>query len=119
MSVKLRKSSERNLMNNLNREINKIEGDISRGLKAAMIFIIGEAIPMTPKEHGVLRGSAFTSVAKNKARVGFTAKYAPFVHEMPDTNNFTTPHTGPKFLERAIFENTRTIINIIKRRAKR
>ena len=119
MSVKLRKSSERNLMNNLNREIGKIEGDISRGLKAAMIFIIGEAIEITPKEHGVLRGSAFNSVEGQKARVGFTAIYAPFVHEMPTTNNFTTPDTGPKFLQRAIFENTKTIINIIKRRAQR
>jgi len=119
MSVKLRRSSERNLMRNLNREIAKIEGDISRGLKATMIFIIGEAIPITPKEHGVLRGSAFTSVEDDKARVGFTAKYAPFVHEMPDTNQFTTPDTGSKFLQRAVFENTRTLINIIKKRAQR
>lgn len=119
MSVKINKRSERILMNNLNREIGKIEGDISKGLKAAMIFIIGEAIPMTPLEHGVLRGSAFTDVDDQKARVGFTARYAPFVHEMPDTNNFTTPDTGPKFLQRAIFENTRTIINIIKKRARR
>ena len=119
MSVKLRKSSELDITNNLNREIKKIEGDLSKGLKAAMIFIIGEAIEMTPKEHGVLRGSAFTDVDDRKARVGFTAKYAPFVHEMPTTNNFTTPDTGPKFLEKAIFENMKTIINIIKKRAQR
>ncbi len=117
MSVGMR--GEREAMKNLNREIGKIEGDISRGLKAAMVFIVGEAIEITPKEHGVLRGSAFTSVDDQTARVGFTAKYAPFVHEMPKTNNFTTPDTGPKFLQRAIFENTKTILAIIKKRVQR
>lgn len=117
MSVTVR--GEKDLMRNLNKEVKKIDGDISKGLKAAMIFIIGKAIEITPKEHGVLRGSAFTSVDDKKARVGYTAKYAPFVHEMPETNNFTTPDTGPKFLEKAIFNNTKTIIEIIRKRAKR
>ena len=117
MSVKVRGEAE--VMRNLNREIGKIQGDICKGLKAAMNFIQGESVENTPKDLGVLRGSVFNDVSDSKARVGYTAKYAPFVHEMPDTNNFTTPDTGPKFLQNAIFRNTKQIINIIAKRAKR
>ena len=106
---------------NLNLEIGKIEGDINKGLKAALVFVLGKAIERAPHDLGVLRGSGFTSVDSKKTvgRVGFTAKYAPFVHEMPETNNFSTPDTGPKFLEKAIFQNTDTILQIIKKRAMR
>ena len=106
---------------NLNRQIGLIEGDISKGLKAALLFVLGKAIEIAPAEFGVLRSSGFTSVdsVDLTGRVGFTAKYAPFVHEMPETNNFSTPDTGPKFLEKPIFQNTDAILQIIKKRAKR
>ena len=52
------------------------------------------------------------------ARVGYTAKYAPYVHEMPSSFNYTKPGTGPKFLEKAIKNNIKTILDIIQRRAK-
>ena len=106
-------------LKNLNREIRSIKGDISKGLKAAVTYIQGKAVEITPAKTGVLRGSAFNDVSDQSARVGYTAKYAPFVHEMPETNNFSTPDTGPKFLTKAIFNNTRTILEIIRKRASR
>jgi len=30
--------------------------------------------------------------------MGYYADYAIYVHEMPETNNFSTPGTGPKYL---------------------
>ena len=124
MSVTVR--GERELMRNLNREIFKIEGDLQKGLQAAGLFIKGKAIEMTPFKQGVLRGSAFYNTDKGtessggpRMRVGYTAKYAPYVHEMPEKNNFSTPDTGPKFLEKAIFNNTKIILEIIRKRAKR
>lgn len=119
MSIKVR--GEREAMRNLNREIGKIEGDISKGLKAALVFIQGKSVEVAPEEHGPLRGSAFNDVDPKtlKGRVGYTIDYAPFVHEMPETNNFTTPDTGPKFLSNPIFQNTRIILAIIAKRAKR
>lgn len=119
MSVKVKGQAE--AARNLNFQIGRIEGDISKGLKAALVFVLGKSIEITPAKHGVLRGSGFTSIDSRNliGRVGFTAKYAPFVHEMPETNNFSTPDTGPKFLEKAIFQNTNTILQIIKKRAKR
>jgi hypothetical protein len=37
---------------------------------------------------------------------------------MPEHYNYTTPGTGPKFLERAVKENMPTILQIIANRAK-
>lgn len=111
---------------NLNREIAGIEGRSRDGLHLAGLFVQSEAIPITPhsgQAGGTLRNSAFTdttakSVRPIVTRVGFTALYAAFVHEMPASFNFTSPGTGPKFLQKAISRNTREILNIIRQRAK-
>ena len=52
------------------------------------------------------------------ARIGYTAKYAAWVHGMPNDVNWTTPGTGNKFLEKAIRRNTREILGIIRANAK-
>ncbi len=110
------------VLKNLNRQIAKIEGRTGKGLLAAALFVKGEAQEITPQKTGVLINSAFASSAMvNKqpvARVGYTAKYAPFVHEMPESNNFTKPDTGPKYLQKAVFNNQQVILNIIQKRAK-
>lgn len=111
-----------NVLKNLNKEINKIEGDTFKGILAAVKFVEGEAVETTPVEHGPLSNSIFSDAErlKNKSvgRVGYTAKYAPFVHEMPASNNFTKSGTGPKFLERAVSENHAQILKIIQKRTK-
>ena len=77
------------LLRNLRKEIKLIDGDLSDGLKAAAAFIKGEAQDLAPVDFGVLMASAFSDVVRAGkrivARVGFTAKYAPWVHEMPMT----------------------------------
>ncbi len=108
---------------NLNRIIQKTEGRTEKGLLAAAKFIEGESNEIVPQKFGVLIGSSFSDSGQELngnpvARVGYTAEYAPFVHEMPESNNFTKPDTGPKFLQKAIFENLDTVVNIIRRRIK-
>lgn len=108
---------------NLNREINKIEGRTVKGLLAAALFVKGESQEITPQKTGVLINSAFASAGTKSngmpiSRVGYTAKYAPWVHEMSEDNTFTKPDTGPKFLQKAVFENLSTILSIIRRRIR-
>lgn len=114
---------DKEILRNLRREIKLIDGDLSDGLKLAAAFILGEAKEITPVRFGVLINSGFSGVAhvggRVLARIGFTAEYAPFVHEMPADTNFGKPNAERKFLERAVTRNTDTILAIIKRKAKR
>jgi hypothetical protein len=107
------------VITNLNREIKKIEGLTHEGLLAAGAFIKGESQETTPVEFGVLNNSAFMqSFAPLSVTIGYTAKYAQYVHEMPSTYNYTKPGTGSKFLEKAVKNNGAQILRIIEKRAK-
>ncbi len=91
-------------------------GDSMRKAAASALFQIGtntinEAIPITPlrpRRGGSLRRSAFVDLPKPKGsgvevKVGFDGRSAPYalwVHEMPDSTNWSEPGTGNKFLEK-------------------
>jgi len=87
----------------------ELERQSEKALREVAEEIRDEALPLTPKDTGALRRSAFvdsqTTTNGAEAVVGFNkqgsgdADYAVFVHEMPATNTFTTPGTGPKFLQ--------------------
>lgn len=70
------------------------------------------SVPMTPLRYGPLRASGRVDGPNFSGHnvwvtVGYggpAVDYALFVHEMPDTYNFTTPGTGPKYLENAAKE---------------
>lgn len=108
------------VLRNLSKEISKIEGASADGLLEAAVFVQGKSIEIVPHDQGVLIKQSFSDVDRDKliSRVGYTTEYAPYVHEMPATFNYTKPGTGPKFLERPVKENTRTILKIIADRAK-
>lgn len=131
------------LKRNLNREIAKIEGDVYGGLKAAVAHVLTVAKSLAPRDLGVLINSGFSDATKNakriEVRVGFTAKYAPWVHEMPmklkgqpradfgkgvkfggGSGRGTYWDSGEnKFLEKAVRRNQEVILAIVKKRAKR
>ena len=50
--------------------------------------------------------------------LGFSAKYAIHVHEMPTSYNFTREGSGPKFLENALDRNILEILYNISKEAK-
>ena len=123
------------ILKNLRREIAAIEGDILVGLKKAAVLVEEEAVDRAPIEFGTLRDSSFTTSARlpedrSIAVIGFTAKYAPFVHEMPMKLK-GQPRTGKnskgvywqdgenKFLEKAVVQNVRQIIDIVAKNARR
>lgn len=110
----------------LNRELNRIEGDIEKGFKVGLDFILEEAKKLTPIDTGALIDSAFTdtdrSSKKIKGRIGYgvdgTISYAPIVHEKPNIV-FQRKGAETKFLQKAIFKNIAELIKKIKKAAKR
>lgn len=109
------------VVSNLNKAISTIEGNTRKGMILVTQHIKAEAMDITPVLYGDLVGSAFgqTETAKGRttSRVGYTAEYAPEVHEYPESYNYTKPGTGPKFLQKAITENTTFILRTLRENA--
>lgn len=82
---------------NLSEAILQIEGRSRSGLLEAALFILAEAISFAPVQTGNLRNSGFTDITPPGqgtlivARVGFTAKYAAYVHEMVRRSGIAGP----------------------------
>lgn len=133
MSVKV--SGINDILKNLNKEIEQIEGNTRKGLSKVGLFVKAEAVERAPVEFGTLRNSAFSQVSPNTFRghpvatIGFTAKYAPYVHEAPmklkgqprpsrkgiKANSGVYWQGGEnKFLEKAVKLNIPEILDIIK-----
>jgi hypothetical protein len=92
-----------------------IKQDTKRWLGCAKAALFDEAnkimnasVRITPMDTGNLRRSAFVAKPKETGSDitielgygGFAEAYALAVHEMPRSNNFQEPGTGPKYLER-------------------
>ena len=119
-------------LKNLNRVIQQTEGNVRKGLSKAGLFIKAEAVERAPVEFGTLRNSAFSQLSsisfrgKPSVKVGFTAKYAPYVHEAPMKLK-GQPRPGNKgvywqggenkFLEKAVKWNLPAILKIIQTEA--
>lgn len=101
-----------------------------RGLTKAGLFLKGESQKAVPVDSGNLRSSAFSFLRPEAMRVvvGYTAKYAFWVHENLEQKLKGQPRKasgakkgrgwywnpgGPKFLERPAKENERKIQQII------
>lgn len=127
------------VMGNLNREIGNIKGGTMEGLYAAGLLVQGESQRRVPVDKGNLKASAYTRrdpSGKPEVEVGFTAAYAPFVHENMEMKLKGKPRprggykssqgrywdpqgkAGPKFLQNAVNDNRGRIVQIIHRRAK-
>jgi len=106
----------------LNSEIKNITGRTKKGMFVVGTFIADRAKKLTPVDEGILIGSQFSQVGEKKdgpfVNIGYTAKYAPFVHEMPETTNFKKSTAENKFLEKAVMRNFFDILEILKRFVK-
>lgn len=122
---------------NLNKEIAKIENRSAKGLTVAALRIRRDSQKKTPVDEGNLRASAFTETFKTTTGpavvVGYTAEYAPWVHEAPgtlkgqprprkkgssaDRGKFWDPQgkAEPKFLEKSAKENEKNILEDIRK----
>ena len=125
---------------NLNRQIAKQIKATETGLKAAAMVVNRDAVKLAPIDTGNLRASAYIRRVEIEGfvgfEVGFGASYAVFVHENPRAGKtkgyspkgvkyfkgkkLTKKSTGFsqvgewKFLEKAVFMNTKKILEIVK-----
>jgi len=123
------------VMKNLNKEVQAIQGKTMKGLLKAAIVIrrdMAKTEPTIPIDTRNLEASWFVtpvpSLTKPILIAGFSAAYAEFVHEnmegkfqQPRPGATTKarqtgfrPGAGPKFYEKALNRNHAVIVQIIK-----
>ena len=108
------------VLRNLNTEINKIKAVSKQRLFACGLLIKNRSLKYTPIKTGNLRGSCDV-IPDETSRgpvvyISYGAYYAPYVHEMPESYNFTKPGTGPKFLERALVDEREKVLAYLSKR---
>ena len=102
------------VQNALVAKILEIEGATKKGMLAAGLLIETESIQRTPKDVGILRDSAYTQPIEGGVQVGYTADYAPYVHENLEARH---PVGEAKFLERAMNDKEAEALELIKQHA--
>ena len=124
------------VLQNLNREVKAIENRTQKGLMTAGLLVKREAQLKTPVDIGNLKASAYVdpihdSMGRLGVEIGYTAFYAPFVHEAsgklkglprprPHKGRFWDPQgrAEPQFLRNALYQNADKILSIIAEDAK-
>lgn len=112
------------VIKNLNVEILAISNNTRKGLRKCAIFIRDDMErnqPYIPVEFGVLEKTWEThaehdgpiSARKYGLRMGFSANYALWVHEMYGAVNWTKPGSGPGFFIKSLNRNHDTLLQII------
>ena len=112
------------VMRNLNREINKIQGKSMEGLIRAAIHVrqqMDTVPPLIPVDTGNLRQSwrmiPNDQGERKSVLMGFSANYALFVHEKENAH-FKRPGAGVRFFEVALDREKGKIVEIIQKTAK-
>jgi hypothetical protein len=96
----------------------KVNSETIKALAVAAEMVLAKAVEVTPALTGALRGSG-TQKPTNGGKTreisfgGAATEYALIVHEMPYSNNFSTPGTGPKYLETPLRENADKVLKYL------
>ncbi len=91
-----------------NRRLNRLllQG-AEKAAKAHLEMVGMQSDILVPKDTRELLESKFINVTRQgndiNGTIGYSSDYSLIVHEMPETNNFTTAGTGPKYLEKPFF----------------
>lgn len=108
------------VLHRLRIELFKLESISLKGLRAAALVVKNESVRLTPVDTSNLRNSAYTetfqSTGTSGVEIGYTADYAPYVHERIELSH--APPTQAKFLEEALKRNEQNIIQIVARISK-
>lgn len=123
------------VLNNLNEHIADIKGKTMEGLFAGGLIIQAESQRRTPVERGNLKASAYTRKVGNLGvEIGYTAHYAPYVHENVEMKMEGMKRVGrdaigkywdpqgrgqAKFLENAVSDKQAEVLDAIDKRARR
>ena len=110
------KVNNRKLAKKLRRAADDTPALVERARVEAAEDLLSVSLPRTPlsaKRYpsdpvpGELRSTGYVDHVSipDASEVGFSAEHARPVHDMPEDNDFTTPGTGPRFLELPFLEN--------------
>jgi len=106
----------------LNAKVRGIKGRTKAGVRAAALHVKGRSLLITPKKTGHLQNSAYTIVKDQAngpaAEIGYTAAYAVFVHEIDKHYTSENPHGQWKFLETAMIQERKRVLQIIQALAR-
>lgn len=96
----------------------EVKNRARQGVAEGVNVVWAAAQPLTPFREGMLRASfvQLMPVDTGGVLIGGLASnlvYAAYQHELPEGSRFTTPGTGPKFLERALDQQQEAIATII------
>lgn len=120
------------VLKGLTERIRQIKGRTEAGLWQAGLLVKRESLKITPVDTGHLRNSCYLTVQRVAgqpvAEIGYTASYAVYVHEISPKGH---PDTGPagrhaehkaptqwKFLETAMKDNAKRIVQIIEKEVR-
>lgn len=121
-------------LKNLNKKVVAIKGVTVDGLLAGGLIVQGDAQRHVPVEYGVLRQSAYTRKVRGGdsplVEVGFSAEYAPWVHEnlamawkgRPRRSGkgvYWGPQGEARFLANAVERQTDRVVEVVAKRAER
>jgi len=108
------------VLRNLNKEIKGIRGRTKAGLMAAGLVVKRRSMIRTPVDTGNLINSAYITPTGTRTKpgveIGYTASYAPYVHEIQ--RSYKKPGSSWKFLEKALKESVKDIVQIIRDHAR-
>lgn len=111
------------VLSNFRKEVADMELGSRKGLQEVGRLMKPIVIAVTPMDENKLRKKFFfrTKVKKSSVTLNFgnSSFYAPFVHEMPKTNNWTTPGAGPKFITGPFNKKRRLIQRTVRKAMKR
>jgi hypothetical protein len=109
-----------NIVSSLNKQVNKIKQKNKTGIIKATLLVKRASLKMTPVDTGNLRGSAYSTIFKTVkgyvGEIGYTAAYASAVHETKRA--YRKAGTSWKFLEKALKQNRKKILQIIRQETK-
>ena len=104
-----------------NKEIGRIKGRTLSGVLKAGLYVKGESLKVVPWRTGNLAGSAYTEARETivgpVCEIGYTASYAPFVHEIKRVH-YTKAGTSWKYLEIPLNSSQKIILDIIRSEVK-
>lgn len=105
-------------LKNLTQAHERLTAGKRAGLMKAGLLVRREAQKLTPIDQGNLRASAYSGldpIAARYVEVGYTAHYAPYVHEDLEARH----EVGQaKFLEEAVARKRKEVLEVMRRAAE-
>lgn len=113
-------TGQNKVVREMNKRIAQVKARTRGGMQEAALVVRREAQLLTPVNTGNLKGSAYTEITSDLRRgvgavIGYTAAYAPYVHENLDAHHAVGQ---ARFLATALVKKAKEVYRIILRSAR-